>query len=211
MTLLSSDSPQARAARTRVEAVLSRASTLALDEKAAADQRLAAIGLLGHTDYASAGKTLESLLAPQHPSEIQVAAVRALSQLPDRGAAAALVDRDRWLAFTPEVRETVLSVLMTDERHALVLLDALEKGSIAATALGSSRRNRLRNHRDVAVQKRAVALFAAVDAGDRMRVYERLRDTVLARTGNSTGGKQLFADSLRDVPLVRWCGRSVGA
>ena len=26
-----------------------------------------------------------------------------------------------------------------------------------------------------------------------MRVYERLRDTVLARTGNSTGGKQLFA------------------
>ena len=193
MALLSSDSPQAREARTRVEAVLSRSSTLALDEKAAADQRLAAIGLLGQTDLSSAGKTLESLLAPQHPSEIQVAAVRALSQLSDRAAAAALVDRDRWLAFTPEVRETVLSVLMSDERHALVLLDALEKGSIAATALGSSRRNRLRNHRDAAVQKRAVALFAAVDAGDRMRVYERLRDTVLARTGNSTSGKQLFA------------------
>ena len=192
MTLLSSDSPQAREAKTRVEAVLSRSSTLALDEKAAADQRLAAIGLLGQTDHSSAGKTLESLLAPQHASEIQVAAVRALSQLSDRAAAAALVDRDRWLAFTPEVRETVLSVLMSDERHALVLLDALEKGSIAATALGSSRRNRLRNHRDAAVQKRAVALFAAVDAGDRMRVYERLRDTVLARTGNSTSGKQLF-------------------
>ena len=193
MVLLSSDSAQARAARTRVETVLSRLSTLALDERVPADQRLAAIELFGHTDYPSVGKTLESLLAPRHPSEIQIAAVRALTQLPDRTATAALVDRARWLAFTPEVRETVLAVLLSEERHTLVLLDALEHGSIPATALGSSRRNRLRTHRDAAVQQRAVTLFAAVDAGNRMRVYERLRDTVLPRTGNSTHGKQLFA------------------
>ncbi len=193
MTLLAADAPQARSARTRVEPLLARASTLAVDEAAAADQRLTAISLLGQTDHAAAGKTLGSLLAPQHPSQVQIAAVRALAQLPGRAGAEDLLNRDRWLAFTPEIRETVLSTLLSDERHVPVLLDAVEHGSIAATALGASRRNRLLNHRDAVIQKRAAALFAAVDAGDRMRIYERLRDTVLARTGNSTNGKQLFA------------------
>jgi putative membrane-bound dehydrogenase-like protein len=192
MTLLYSDSPQARAARQRVETVLSRASALALDETAAADLRLAAIGLMGHTDYSSAGKTLESLLAPQHPSEMQIAAVRALSQLPGN-AVDSLVEPRRWLAYTPQLREAVLSVLVTGEDQTLVLLDALEKGAIAATALGPSRRNRLMNHRNAAIQKRARALFAAVDSGNRMQVYERLRGTVLTRPGNPANGKSIFA------------------
>jgi putative heme-binding domain-containing protein len=193
MTLLSSDFPQASLARQRVETAVLRSSTLALDENAPADLRLAAIGLMGHTDYSSAGKTLESLLALRHPSEIQLAAVRALSQLPGRAAATGLVEPRRWLAFTPQVREAVLSALVTSVDQTLVLLDALEKGSVAATALGSSRRNRLTNHRNAAIQKRARALFAAVDSGDRMKVYERLRGTVLTRSADSTSGRRIFA------------------
>ena len=210
MALLSSDSAQARAARTRVETVLSRSSTLALDERVPADQRLAAIELFGHTDYPSVGKTLESLLAPRHPSEIQIAAVRALTQLPDRTATAALVDRARWLAFTPEVRETVLAVLLSEERHTLVLLDALEHGSIPATALGSSRRNRLRTHRDAAIQQRAVTLFAAVDAGNRMQRVRAVARHRAAEDRQFDPRQTALRDSLRDVPLVRRCGRPVG-
>ena len=192
MALVSAESPKARTARTRVDAILARGSSLALDEKAPAVDRLAAIELLGNTNYAAAGRTLESLLAPRQQSEIQIAAIRALSQLPDRAAATALVDRDRWHAFTPDVRETVLSVLLSGDRTIQILLDAVEKGSIAATALGPARRNRLMNHKDTAVRQRADVLFAAVDAGDRMRVYERLRGPVLARSGNPKSGKQVF-------------------
>ena len=43
MTLLSADSPQARSAQGRVQILLSRSSTMALDSNAPADQRLAAI------------------------------------------------------------------------------------------------------------------------------------------------------------------------
>jgi putative membrane-bound dehydrogenase-like protein len=210
MTLLFSDSPQARSARPRVEALLLRASALALDEKAPADLRLAAIGLMGHTDYASAGKTLESLLAPRHLSEVQVAAVRAMSQLPDRAAASGLVESRRWEAFTPQIREVVLSALVADEPQILVLLDALEKGSIAGTTLGSSRRNRLMNHRDAAIQKRARALFAAVDTGDRMQVYERLRGTVLTRIGNQSNGKRIFATYCATCHAFAGTGAQVG-
>jgi putative membrane-bound dehydrogenase-like protein len=211
MTLLFVDSTQARSARQRVESVLLRASALALDDEAPADLRLAAIGLMGHMDYASAGKTLESLLAPRHRSEIQVAAVRALSQLPDRAAAVSLVEPRRWLAFTPEIREAVLSVLVTDEQQTLVLLDALEKGPIAGTSLGASRRSRLINHRNADIQKRARALFAALDSGDRMKVYERLRGTVLTRAGDQTSGKRIFATHCAACHAFAGTGGQAGA
>ncbi len=210
MTLLSADSSQARSARQRVEAVLSRSSALALDEHAPADLRLAAIGLLGHTDYASAGTTLSSLLAPHHPSGIQVAAVRGLSQLSDRAAAASLVAPGRWLAFTPQVREAVLALLMSDEQQTPVLLDALEKGPIAVTALGPARRSRLMTHRNADIQTRARALFAAVDSGDRMQVYERVRKTVLTRTGHSTKGKRIFASLCASCHAFDGTGGNLG-
>ena len=210
MTLLSSDSPRARSARSRVEDVLSRSSTMALDANAPADQRLAAIRLLSHSDYSLAGTTLERLLAPQHPSEIQAAAVRALAQLPGRAAAASLVEPRRWLAFTPQIREAVLSVLVTDEPHTLILLDALEQRSITGTELGPSRRSRLTSHRNAEIQKRARALFAAVDPGDRMQVYERLRGTVLTRSANAANGKQVFARHCAACHTVDGTGGQVG-
>jgi putative membrane-bound dehydrogenase-like protein len=193
MTLLLSESPQARSARQRVERVVSRAAALALDDKVPADVRLSAIALMGHTDYSTAGKALTSLLAPRHPSEIQVAAVGALSQLPDGAAATGLVEPGRWRAFTPQIRDAVISALMTDEHRMVILLDALERGQIGATALGSARRGRLMNHRTAAIQTRARALFAAVESGDRMRVYERLRASVAARPGSHERGKGIFA------------------
>ena len=175
MTLLSGESPQSRSARPRVERVFSRASSMALDDTTPADQRLAAIELLGHADYATAGRALGDLLAPRHPFEIQVAAVRALSQLPDPAAAASLVEPGRWQAFTPRIREAVLSALVADERKTPVLLDALERGAVTSIAVGASRRSRLMTHRNAAIQTRARAMLAAVESGDRMQVYERAR------------------------------------
>jgi putative membrane-bound dehydrogenase-like protein len=210
MTLLSSESTQARSARPRVETILSRAAALARDENAAADLRLAAIGLMGHTDYSSAGKTLEGLLAPHQLSEIQVAAVGALSQLPDRAAAGSLVERARWLTFTPQIREAVLSALLTGEGQTLVLLDALEKGPIPVSTLGPARRNRLLNHRNTAIQTRARALFDAVDSGDRMKVYQRLRATVLTRTGTPANGRQLFGTHCASCHTFAGTGAHVG-
>jgi putative heme-binding domain-containing protein len=99
---------------------------------------------------------------------------------------------------------------VADEPQILVLLDALEKGSIAGTTLGSSRRNRLMNHRDAAIQKRARALFAAVDTGDRMQVYERLRGTVLTRIGNQSNGKRIFATYCATCHAFAGTGAQVG-
>lgn len=210
MTLLSSDFPRARTALRRVEAALSHASRTARDVNAPADRRLAAIGLLAYTDYGSAGETLQSLLDPRQPSEIQVAAVRALTQLPGRSAAAALVAPRRWQAFTPQVREAALSSLMAGEPQTQILLQAVEQGIVTSAALGASRRARLMGHRNAEIRSRARALFGGVESGDRMQVYERLRRTVLARTGDAASGKRVFGGHCAACHTVDGAGGQLG-
>ena len=67
-------------------------------------QRLVAIGLLAQTDFSVAGTTLQNLIDPQQPAEIQVAAVRALGQMNDPAVAQVLVQKERWSSYTPPVR-----------------------------------------------------------------------------------------------------------
>ena len=210
MTLLATDSPQGRAARQQVRALVNRSAALVADQRVPASTRLAAIGLLGHTDYSTAGKPLENLLTPQHPVQIQVAAVRALSQLPERAAVAALVDRERWLSFTPEVRESALSALTGDEQRTLMLMEAIENGAIPATALSPSRRTRLMNHRIATIQTRARTLFAPLDSGSRIQAYDRMRATVLTRAGNTESGKRAFSTHCATCHTFDGRGASLG-
>ena len=210
MTMLAAETVQARAARRRVDAVLSRSAVVALDGNAAVEQRLGAIRLLAQTDHATVGQTLQRVLAPQHPSEVQLAAVRALAQLPDPAAAASLLDPRLWQAFTPQVREAVLSALLTDERQTLLLLDALERGSLPVTAVGPLRRNRLTTHGNARIQERSRALFAAVAPTDRMQVYERLRTTILSRTARLNRGREVFAGHCAPCHAVDGAGGQLG-
>ena len=174
------------------------------------NQRLAAIGLLGQTDDATAGETLARLLSPQHPANLQVAAVRATVQLPGRTATSRLVEASRWQGYTAQLREAVLSALMTEDKLVAVLLDAVEQGTVSPTALGPLRRSRLMNHRDATAQKRARALFATVESGDRMQMYERMRATVTERPGNAASGRQAFARHCASCHAVDGAGGHVG-
>ncbi len=210
MTVLSADSPFAPRARQQVTAIVQRSATLALDDKAAPAARLAAVDLLGYIDYSSSGPPLLELLAPRQPTEIQVAAARSLVRLPDRAAADSLVQADRWLAFTPQVREAVLTALLADERRTLVLLDALAAGRVAPATLAPARRTRLMSHRNPAIQDRARELLAAVTSGDRMQVYERLRGPVLAHTGDAVRGERIFAAACATCHVFAGTGGRVG-
>jgi putative heme-binding domain-containing protein len=66
------------------------------------------------------------------------------------------------------------------------------------------------SHANAGIQTRARALFAAVDSGDRMQVYERLRATVLTRTANATTGKLVFARHCGACHTVDGTGGQVG-
>ena len=143
-------------------------------------------------------------------SAIQIAAVRALGQLRDPAAAASLVEPARWQAYTPQVRDAVLATLFSEERLVSVLLDAVARRDIGASALGASRWRRLTAHRNASIRQRAEALFTATDTGNAMQVYERTQRDVLALTGNPTRGASGLYDALLGVSHVQRLGRTRG-
>ena len=192
MTLVSADTPQGRVARERLSIQMVRAGELALLDEAPLEPRLSAIELLAQGEWSVSGATLVQLLDPRRQSAIQIAAVRALGQLRDSAAAASLVERARWQAYTPQVRDGVLTTLFSEERLVSVLLDAVARGDISASASGASRWRRLMAHRNTSIRQRAEALSAAADTGNAMQVYERKLKDVVARTGNPTRGAAAF-------------------
>lgn len=193
MALVSGDTPRARVARERLAIQMARAADLALIARAPVEQRLAAVELLGHADWATARPTLMGLIEPQRHGAIQIAAVRALGQVRDPAAAATLVERARWQAFTPRLRDAALTTLLSEDRLVPVLLDAVARRDIPASALGASRWRRLTAHRTASIKQRAAVLYTASGTATAMQVYERTQKSVLARTGNPSRGATAFA------------------
>jgi putative membrane-bound dehydrogenase-like protein len=189
--LLARDTPRAGVARMRVDGMLSRAARLAGDERQPAEVRQRAIELLGFGTWDVAGETLLRLVEPREPAALQMAAVRAVGRMHEPGAAASLVQAGRWRAYTPQVRDAVLAVLLSEDRHVHVLLDAVARGDVSALSIAPARRTRLRGHRVDAIRQRAGALFGAAE-DDRMAVYQRMRRDVLARTGDAVQGARLY-------------------
>ena len=208
--LVSGDSPGARAARDRLSALMSRTAQLALLDTAPADQRIAAIGLLGQAEWSVSGATLVRLIEPQREAAVQLAAVRALAQVRDRAAAVSLLARGRWQSYTPRTRDAVLNALLSDDRLVPALLDAVERGDVTASALGAARWQRLRNHRDAAISRRAEALFANTNTATAMQTYERKLPAVVARTGIPSRGAGVFATYCSACHTYKSAGGRVG-
>ena len=210
MTLVSADTPQARLARERLVIQMARAGELALADAAPPEQRLSAIDLMGQGEWSVSGVTLLRLLDPRHPSAIQMAAVRALGQLRDPAAAASLVERARWQAYTPQVRDAALTTLLSEDRLVTVLLDAVARGDISASSLGATRWRRLTTHRNTSIRQRAEALYTATDTGSAMQIYERKLKEVIPLTGSATRGEAAFTTYCAACHTFNGSGGRVG-
>ncbi len=193
LAIASGDDVDARRARERLDVQLARAAALASLDSAPAEQRLPAIELLGHGRWDDAAATLERLLDATQPAPVQIAAVRALSRVPDPRAAALLLAPARWSAYSPRVRDAVFTTLLADDRLTRALLDAVERRDVAPASLGASRVRRLTSHRDAALRDRARALLGEAATGGGLADYQRLRPAVLARTGVGARGADVFA------------------
>jgi putative membrane-bound dehydrogenase-like protein len=209
-TLVSGDTPQARLARERLTTLIVRAGELAVLEEAPIEQRLSTIELLAQGEWSISGATLLRLLDPQRQDAIQIAAVRALGQMRDPAAAASLVAPARWQAYSPRVRDAVLTMMFSEEHLVTVLLDAVARHDISASGLGASRWQRLTAHRNPSIRQRAEALYTATDTATAMQAYEhKLRD-VLAHTGDPQRGAATFKTYCSQCHTFNGAGGRVG-
>ena len=193
----------------RLKKMMDRAGSVAANTDESMDRRLAAIGLLAQAAFSSSGEALQKLIDPQQPTEIQVGAVRALSQMKDSGVGAALVKRERWASYTMPVKEAVLSTMISQPQLLDALLSAVEHGDIAPGSINGEKRNQLMKSKDEAISKRAIALFKDIKPGDRMKVYEEYKD-VLTLARHSSNGHKVFTQACLPCHTFAGEGHAVG-
>jgi putative heme-binding domain-containing protein len=202
---VSSDAPLAE----RVGEMMKSALKIASRADEPMTRRLISIGLLGNAKFSEVGEKLQGLIDPQQPSEIQIAAVRALGQMADPAVGPALVKREHWTAYTQPVKDAVLAMILGQPQLVDALLAAIEKGDLPPTSVNPEKRNQLMKHKDEAISQRATALFKDLKPGDRMKVYEDYK-SILSLTPNTENGHQIFTKTCTPCHVFSGEGHAVG-
>jgi len=160
------------------------------DSKLPVPTRVAAIGLLGFTDFAGAGEMLLGLVDQEQPVEVQTAAVRSLAMFHVDRVTNELLEGSRFASFSPRVRDAVLASLGAQARHLPGLLTALETGAVPKGVIDALSRRQWSQSRDSEIKRRAEALFGAIE-GDRAQVYEDYKETA-AWKADPVKGREVF-------------------
>jgi putative heme-binding domain-containing protein len=177
---------------------------------AAPDRRAAALAVLAaagpaDTDLAE----IAALVAPQTPPEVQLAAVRLLAGHGPPAVVRGLLGRLETCA--PTVRSELLGGLLQREASTRLLLDAVEAGDLAASALDAEHRDRLANHRDPAIAAAARDLFSRGQASDRRAIVDDYRDRLTGLTADPGAGRAVFERRCGVCHRLQGLGREVGA
>lgn len=161
-----------------------------LEQQGVTDEtRRDAIGLLGILAPEKYKLLLASLIHPSNAAEVQSAAIKALSMIPDTTACSLLVDK--WETLTPILRDESIKACMKNEASMHFLLNQIPAGKIAATAINWPTTVNLMNNDDPGVRELAREILAhPVENQDSiLLVYQ----SYLQGNGDWEKGKQLFS------------------
>lgn len=174
-----------------LEVLLASARSAAADAQNPVEDRLAAVDFLQHSTYSKVGETLQTLVDPFEPQDLQISAAKALARMPEAEAGIFLSDKDRWRSLTPPVRGAVFSNVLTRVHHITVFLDALERGDILASSIEPIDRNRLLKSPDAGFRERAERIFGGIRNPDRQKVFEDYKPVLELET-NPAHGFEVF-------------------
>lgn len=171
--------------------------------------RLKAAGLLGlePSGVESDLRLLDTLAHPPNPSDLQIAAARAILATAHPGVPALFLRR--WPTHFPAFRAVVLDGLLAREGWASELLDAVERGLVSPAELGASRTGRLVGHRSDGIKARASKLLMSSRAGGREEV-RRAFATAATLQGDPLKGVGHFNHLCASCHLAHGLGREVG-
>lgn len=120
-----------------------------------------------------------------------------------------LLDKSRWLAYTPALRDAVIDALLAREECLPVLLDAIESGVVPAWAIDSARRERLVKSHVASIRERAARVFTPQTSAERLAIFERYRP-VVAAGGDRDRGKVVFEANCAACHRLEGIGSAVG-
>src|SRR5207247_1403899 len=150
---------------------------------------------------------LKKLLAPPTPTRLQTAAVAALGRTRNPKAPELLLAN--WPRHSPLLRNAILGTLLARDEWIVRLLDAMERGTIAASELPLANRQRLLKHKNETIAKRAGALLAGALSASRAEVLAKYQ-SVANLTGDPGRGEAVFATNCASCHALGGQGHAVG-
>ncbi|MBX3444524.1 MAG: c-type cytochrome [Planctomyces sp.] len=183
------------------------AGTLAGTADASPAERVMAIRVIGHEEWDAARATLEALLQPEHPVEVQQAAIRALSGFAEPEAAGRLLDA--WPRATPALRRTLLDGLLTRREFAGAVVDALEDGRIEPAEVDALNADRLVRLCDAGQAARVRELLRREGNSNRTEVVAAFQPA-LALSGDARRGSRVFVENCQSCHSIQGQGRRLG-
>jgi putative heme-binding domain-containing protein len=181
--------PALKDAVARARPLFEQAASTGRDAKRPPAERAAAVRLLGRGPYALAAQAAPELLAPQTPPEVQLAAVRALSQHARPEVAELLLAP--WGGYSPAVRREVVEALFARPDRLPQLLTALEEKKVVANQLEPLRVGQLRKHPNAKIRERALRLLAGQAEPQRRKVVADYR-AALDLAADAVRGRAVF-------------------
>jgi putative membrane-bound dehydrogenase-like protein len=208
-SLLTSSSPHVREAATRIKQVLVETPAMAQSDTLDEATRVSAIALLGRDSIPAAADldVLVKFLAPDVPSRLQTAALTALGRTGHPQVPELLLTH--WANQTPTLRGAILTTLLARDEWVGGLLHAMEQGTIAGSEISPANRQRLLNHKNEGIRKRASALLADNQTTSRVEVLAKYQ-SVTKLTGDPRLGQAVFATNCAGCHSVNGQGFAVG-
>jgi len=169
--------------------VFAVARKVVVDDLASLESRVAAVQLLAW-DQAQPGEALKLLVAllhPQHPNELQRAALAALSRLSPASASSIIFDS--WESFSPNTQSAAMEILLSREPWMVELLEQHRAGQIQGLTPDTTQRARLLQHGSRRVRDLAAEVLTMPSSrSDVIAQYQ----PALKLSGDRESGRNIF-------------------
>lgn len=117
--------------------VIQEAQKIAANQNISSEKRAEAINLMALQDPKTEVAFLESLITPDGPTDIQLAAIQALNKIPDTTVSVFLLKN--WPSLSPGIRDAALNTFISEPfsvPRLSLLLQSISKGTITKAELG---------------------------------------------------------------------------
>ncbi|MEK6783662.1 MAG: PVC-type heme-binding CxxCH protein [Bacteroidota bacterium] len=168
-------------------------SLISKDKNNTPEKRSSALEVLAVLNPNYAGVNYADFVHPQQPAKLQITALQILSKQKMQDIQFSGFIVNNWKNFTPEVRDESVNLMLENNIRIAVLLDAVEKGSISATAIGWGRSVHLMTNEDVSLKNKARKLLDQFKL-DKEKILEKF-EGVENVSGDLIKGKHVFETS----------------
>ena len=193
--------------RPELTTAFAEAAQQASDNSLELSARVDAIQIVGLGPLETTMATLPELLDARQPTELQMAALRALGEQADPRVGPAVIER--WKAISPGTQREAVEVLLARPERLNALLDAVEAKQVPAGALEPTRRKGLLEHANAQIQARAAKLFGGELQSDRAAVIASFKPA-LALEGQPASGRGLFQKACAPCHKAEGQGEAIG-